>query len=104
MSHLPEDLQHHPYPSAIFHAHYWLLGTILTLEAARKAAGLTIDELAHRLHTTPAWIRQTERDDTGALFIRDYIAWMVACGRLPDPIIVHSLPESSPDSLIPTDP
>lgn len=99
---LPESLQNDPQALEAFDVHDWLLGALLHLEATRKAAGLTVDELADRLHTTPDWIRRTERDDTGSLSIRRYVAWMVACGMLPDPMTLHPYPEPHQGPFDPT--
>jgi len=61
------------------------------LEQARKAQCLTRQALAERLSTTPSSILRTERDDSGAISLRDYAAWLVACEAIPLPVMTTHL-------------
>jgi len=70
----------------------WVLQAVTHLEQARKAQCLTRQALADRLSTTPSSILRTERDDSGAISLRDYATWLVACEVIPLPVMTTHLP------------
>ena len=61
----------------------WILSTMLNLEKVRKDAQYSQKELAQRLGTTQSVISRTESDSTGAISVRRYVEWLLACGAVP---------------------
>ena len=88
---IPDTVAGHPVATEHYLRTRWLLGATITLEKARRAAGLSVEALAQRLGTTPAVIRRCERDDGGHLSLRRYLDWLIACGQMPVEIQTYAL-------------
>lgn len=67
----------------------WLSGTVDVLFQARKAAGLTQADIAARLLTTQSAIARMERDMDGGISLRRFIAYLLACGRVPSDVLAE---------------
>lgn len=61
----------------------WLAEAAAALREARRAAGLTQQEVAERLGTTQSAIARMENDFEGRYTLRRYIDYLLACGRVP---------------------
>ena len=61
------------------------------IHSARLAAGLTQADLAERLHTTQSVISRTEADVTGAISLRRFTDWLMACETVPKAVTTVSV-------------
>ena len=61
----------------------WILSTMLNLEKVRKDGHYSQRDLAQRLGTTQSVISRTESDSTGAISVRRYVEWLLACDVVP---------------------
>ena len=78
----------------IYMIQYTLLDMRLQLEEARKRAGFTEEELAHKLHWQVKKIRQFEGKFDAPVTLEDYVRWLAACGVLPtlsDPVALDDM-------------
>lgn len=69
--------------SAAYLRQSWLARTPSALRRARRAAGLTQQQLADRLSTTQSAIARLEADDGGSMSLRRVCDYAIACGALP---------------------
>lgn len=88
---IPPTLRGDPEAIEAFLRERWVLSATMALEDARHAAGLSPEALAARIGTTPAAVRRAERDDSGAITLRQILDWMVACGVMLEEIRTYSL-------------
>lgn len=61
----------------------FLRGVSRQLYRARREAGLSQQDLAEMLHTTQSSISRTECDKDGAMSMKRFVDWMVACHAVP---------------------
>ncbi len=67
----------------------WILSTMLNLEKVRKDVHYSQKDLAQRLGTTQSVVSRTESDSTGAISVRRYVEWLLACGVVPMELAVE---------------
>lgn len=67
----------------------WILSTMLNLEKVRKDMHYSQKDLAERLGTTQSVVSRTESDSTGAISVRRYVEWLLACGVVPTELAVE---------------
>ena len=61
----------------------FLRGISRQLYRARREAGLSQQDLAQMLHTTQSSISRTECDKAGAMSMKRFVDWMIACDAVP---------------------
>ena len=85
---------------------HFLRSAARQLYSARRAAGVTQVELAERLHTTQSVISRTEADITGAISLRRFVDWLMACQTVPKAVTTvsaRSAREAALELLAPND-
>jgi transcriptional regulator with XRE-family HTH domain len=88
---LPDALLDNPDALREYFVTDWILGAMMQLEKARKAKGLTQQELADRLSRKQSSISRTERDSSGAISLRHYAEWLAACDVIPSSVVTTDL-------------
>lgn len=84
----------------------FLESAVNSLYQARQQAGLTQAEIAEKLHTKQSAIARLENDVDGAMSLRRFVDFMMACGMIPYNITfvpmetVHDYVLEDPQSLL----